>query len=589
MPTPDSVLKEVRRVLRAAQPETDSDRTLVERFARTWDEFAFAELVRRHGPMVLAVCRRVLRHAADADDAFQATFLILVRRATAVRDPDRLGPWLFGVAWRVANKLRTSRRPGVPFPDDLPAAECSADWPAELDAAIARLPEKYRTPVVLCHLQGLSPAEVAGHLGCAPSTVATRLFRARAALRRRLAVLGLAAPAALVGGASLQVPVALASAVGSMAAGRTIPPAAARLADGVLRSLLMTKIRWAATAAAVCLAGVGALGFRAGGQGPPPVAPPTPILPPAVAPPAAEPPPPTATTITTANFRVTAPSARIARLVADTAERTRKHVALSWLGKELPRRPETCPIAVSIGQGSGGATAFDFSDGTVFAQMRVEGTLDRLLADVVPHEVTHTVLADHFRGPLPRWADEGISLLSESAEEQARYASLNRQTLNEGSGIQLKVLFAAPDYPKNVMGFFAQSHSVTRFLVDLKDRPTFIRFVADGIKEGWEPAAKTQYGFASLNDLERAWIEALKTTARSVPPAPAAGEGLPVLALAQADENGDVIVCLPSYQYHPVTSYTPKPQQANLVKDGKSETHTYYEPVTTLQFRGGGF
>src|SRR5262245_47775302 len=193
MPTPDSVLKEVRRVLRAAQPETDSDRTLVERFARTWDERAFAELVRRHGPMVLGVCRRVLRHTADADDAFQATFLILVRRAADVRDPDRLGPWLFGVAWRVATKLRATRLSVSSLPDDLPAPEAYAsDWPAELDAAIARLPEKYRSPVVLCHLQGLTAREAARQLGCPPATVTTRLFRARDTLRRKLTALGLA-------------------------------------------------------------------------------------------------------------------------------------------------------------------------------------------------------------------------------------------------------------------------------------------------------------------------------------------------------------------------------------------------------------
>jgi hypothetical protein len=208
---------------------------------------------------------------------------------------------------------------------------------------------------------------------------------------------------------------------------------------------------------------------------------------------------------------------------------------------------------------------------------------------VIPHEVTHTVLADHFRGPLPRWADEGMSVLSESDEEQARYMRLTWETLNAGAGLQLKVLFAARDYPRNVMGFFAQSYSVTKFLVDRKDRPTFVKFVADGMKAGWEPAAKTHYGFASLNELEGAWIAALKAAAKLAPPAAETGEALPVLALAQADENGDVIVCLPSYQYHPVTSYVPKPQQSVVVKDGKPETHTFYETVTTLQFRGGGF
>ena len=180
MRTSDTLLREVRRFAAAARPEDDPDRILVERFARSRDERAFAELVRRHGPMVLGVCRRVLRHTADADDAFQATFLILVRRAAALRDPDRLGAWLYGVAWRTANKLRASRRPGAPLPEEVPARESpwQTDWPVELDAAIARLPEKYRTPIVLCHLQGLSTAEAARRLGCPPATVTTRLFRA---------------------------------------------------------------------------------------------------------------------------------------------------------------------------------------------------------------------------------------------------------------------------------------------------------------------------------------------------------------------------------------------------------------------------
>src|SRR5438270_184759 len=123
MPKTDSMFREVRRFIAAAGPDGDSDRALLGRFARSRDESAFAELVRRHGPMILGVCRRVLRHSADADDAFQATFLILIRRAADVREPDRLGPWLFGVAWRTANKLRATRRPGSPMPADVPARE----------------------------------------------------------------------------------------------------------------------------------------------------------------------------------------------------------------------------------------------------------------------------------------------------------------------------------------------------------------------------------------------------------------------------------------------------------------------------------
>jgi hypothetical protein len=284
-------------------------------------------------------------------------------------------------------------------------------------------------------------------------------------------------------------------------------------------------------------------------------------------------------TVTTANFRVTAPSTRIARLVADVAERTRKDMALTWLRKELPRRPEPCPIAVTVShQGSGGATSFDFTGGKVFADMHVEGELDRLLADIVPHEVTHTVLADHFKSPLPRWADEGVALLSESGEEGSRHTQVVRDTLNEGSGLQLKVLFAARDFPRNVMGFFAQSYSVTKFLVERKDCPTFVRFITDGMKDGWEPAAKTHYGFASVNELERAWIAALKATAKSVPPAVEGGPAPPALVHATADDKGQVTIYGPGASWAVVTGYVPR--EFTVEKGGKPEKQIVYEPMT---------
>lgn len=596
MPSPTRVLQEVRRFIAAARPDGDSDRILIERFTHTRDERAFGELVRRHGPMVLGVCRRVLRHAADAEDAFQATFLILVRRAADLRDPDRLGSWLYGVAWRTANKLRTTRRPGMPLPDELAATTPNRDWPVELDAAIAHLPEKYRTPIVLCHLQGLSPSEVAGRLGCPPATVVTRLFRARQTLRRRLTALGLSIPPALVAGSVLEVPSALATAVGEMAAGRTIPPAAARLADGVFRSLLMTRIRWAMTAAVVCLGGVGVFGFRAGGQepiGPPPterVAPE--VSPPPISPPLARVPdePPAdrveqMVAISTTNFHVSAPSARIARLIGDVAERARKDVAVAWLGKELAPWPKPWPIRVTLGKGSGGATVFDFTERPIHGEMNVEGELDRLLADVVPHEVTHCVMADYFKAPVPRWADEGMSILNESEEERSRYPQVTRDILNAGRGKQLKALFPRRDYPANdVLAFFAQSYSVTAFLVEKKDRPTFVKFVADGMKEeGWDAAAKTHYGFANLNDLERAWIDSLKAATRNQIATAHRPASNPSLVMASADPDGRVTIYMPTHAYEAVTSY--ELRESVEVKDGKRQVDRYVTPVTSNQLR----
>jgi RNA polymerase sigma factor (sigma-70 family) len=586
MPKSDGLLREVRRFVAAARPDDDSDRHLLNRFATTRDDRAFAELVRRHGPMVLGVCRRVLRHAADADDAFQATFLILVRRAADVRDPDRLGPWLFGVAWRVATKLRTTRPSASSLPDDLPARQPHAgDWPAELDAAIARLPEKYRSPVVLCHLQGLTATEAARQLGCPPATVATRLFRARDTLRRRLTALGLAVPVALVAESTLHLPTALAAATRELAAGRTISPAAVRLADGALRNLLMAKVRWAATAAAVCLTTVGVLGFRAGGQEPGiiPSAPP-PSVPEVVAPPPAQTDRDQSGTVRSANFQVTAPSARIARLVADTAERTRKDAAVAWLGKEQPPRAEICRITVIVShQGSGGATTFNFDGGKVTADMHVEGELDRLLADQIPHEVTHVVLADHFRKPLPRWADEGIALLSESEDEQARNLQYLAQAAAQGDLIQIKALCAARDYPENVMTFYAESYCLAKVLVDRKDRATLVGFVRDGMKDGWESAAKVHYG-ASLDDLEREMIGTFKSDRKG---AGSAGRGptdrsTPVFRWATADASDRVTVYeRVGHFYEPVTTYV----RRDLAVKGGSMPQSYMEPVTTYQPR----
>ncbi|HEX3146778.1 MAG TPA: sigma-70 family RNA polymerase sigma factor [Gemmataceae bacterium] len=593
MSKPDVLLlREVRRFVTASRPTQATDRELIERFSRSRDDCAFGELVRRHGPMVLGVCRRVLRRAADADDAFQATFLVLVRRADAVRDPDRLGAWLFGVAWRVATKLRTGRRPGLPLPDDLPAyASPDHDWPVELDAAIAGLPERYRTPVVLCHLQGLSPAEIGRQLGCPAATIATRLFRARTTLKRRLTARGVAVPAVLLTGTALQVPSALASATTNLATGRLISPAAAHLADGVFRSILMTKMRWAATAAAICLATAGVLRFQVGGQEPaigaaPPPTAPAPLVP---APALDQPTMPTKVksepaTVMTANFRVTAPSKRIAQLIADAAERTRRDIAKTWLGKDLPQRTQYIRVIATIARNRTGATTFDFTGGQVAAEMHIEGELDCLLSDVVPHEVTHTVLADHFKAPVPRWADEGIALLSESEDEQSRCIQVAAETANAGKMLQMKTLFNSKDYPAdNVVGFFAESFWVTKLLVERRDNPTFIRFIQDGSKDGWDVAAKRHYGFASLDDLEALVLEKLKA-ARPLAKdklAPATMTGIPTIAVATADEAGRVQIGSPNITYTPVTTYAAR--RIMVEENGQKTERVKYEPITSYR------
>jgi RNA polymerase sigma factor (sigma-70 family) len=180
-----------------------SDAELLERFRTTRDEAAFELLVRRHAPLVYGVCRRTLRHAQDAEDAFQATFLALVRRAGTIESGASLASWLYKVALRSALRVRdrSARRAGVERPlADLEVAGDGPDPVAEsawrelrpvLDAEVQRLPEKYRAAFVLCCLQGKTNEEAAAELGCPKGTVLSRLSRARERLRDRLACRGL--------------------------------------------------------------------------------------------------------------------------------------------------------------------------------------------------------------------------------------------------------------------------------------------------------------------------------------------------------------------------------------------------------------
>jgi RNA polymerase sigma factor (sigma-70 family) len=183
-----------RRPEPTTAPVDSTDAELLDRFTRSRDPGAFAALVRRHGPMVFGVCRRVLRDPNDADEAFQVTFLVLVRKAGGLRDPGRLANWLYGVANRVARKARVSaaRRgrheraaagPDRTVPPEQPA---DADLRAILDEEMVALPDKYRAPLVLCYLEGLTNEAAAERLGWPPGSMSYRLARGRELLRKRL-------------------------------------------------------------------------------------------------------------------------------------------------------------------------------------------------------------------------------------------------------------------------------------------------------------------------------------------------------------------------------------------------------------------
>jgi RNA polymerase sigma factor (sigma-70 family) len=237
-----------------------SDQQLLDRFTRDRDEAAFTELVRRHGPMVLSACRRVLRHEQDAEDAFQASFLVLARKAGSVRQHDSVGGWLYQVAYRLALRVRagtSQRREHCPLTGNEPGRALPPEsLRTLLDEELRRLPEPYRAAVVLCYLEGRTQAEAAGQLATTANAINSRLKRARDMLRHRLArrgllLSGVAVAEALTGSAAEALPLdqlrhtartAIDFAIGRLSSDGA-SAAAAELARGALHNMVPSKIK----------------------------------------------------------------------------------------------------------------------------------------------------------------------------------------------------------------------------------------------------------------------------------------------------------------------------------------------------------
>jgi RNA polymerase sigma factor (sigma-70 family) len=280
---PEGVVRRLRQLADTSASEAD-DAQLLRRFVEKRDDNAFAALVERYGPLVLGVCRRLLTDAHAADDAFQATFLILARKARALHGRTPLSSWLYGVASRVARKARGRSAakgrpptPNVPAPGRDPLAELSGRELCEtLDNEIERLPERYRAPILLCCLQGLTRDEAARRLGWGVNTLRGRLERGRALLRERLRRRGIDLSAALVA-ATLAPAVASAALCGevmasarSFAEGISMRGAATDLAGDLLARTAMIKFTQLGAALAVVLTmGLGGLAaLRSDGDDP---------------------------------------------------------------------------------------------------------------------------------------------------------------------------------------------------------------------------------------------------------------------------------------------------------------------------------
>jgi RNA polymerase sigma factor (sigma-70 family) len=251
-------LERVVQHLRQAVMPSQTDGQLLDRFIAQRDEDAFAAIVHRHGPMVLAVCRRLLHHEQDVEDAFQATFLVLVRRASVV-PRDMVANWLYGVAYRTALKARTmtAKRWSKEKPmremaePEAVSQDVRSELRAVLDQEVSHLPNIYRAPIVCCDLEGKSRQEAAHQLGWSEGTLSGRLFRARAILAKRLTRRGVSLAAGslavVLSQEAAAVPPSLAlstiRAVGLFLLSGAVSAKVATLTEGVLNAMWVTKLK----------------------------------------------------------------------------------------------------------------------------------------------------------------------------------------------------------------------------------------------------------------------------------------------------------------------------------------------------------
>lgn len=211
----------------------------------------------------------------------------------------------------------------------------------------------------------------------------------------------------------------------------------------------------------------------------------------------------------TANFTVDAPTGHLAKEIGDAAEHYRSQLAQEWLGKGLPNWSKPCPIKARVAPelGAGGATSFVFDRGEVFGwRMDIQGSRERVLDSVVPHEVTHTIFASHFRQPIPRWADEGACTTVEHRSEIAKQENMLIEFLQTRRGIPFSNLFAMKEYPRDVLPLYAQGHSLSRFLIDQRGKREFLAFIEDGLNDdNWIRAVRDRYGYRDLLTLQNTW------------------------------------------------------------------------------------
>jgi hypothetical protein len=213
------------------------------------------------------------------------------------------------------------------------------------------------------------------------------------------------------------------------------------------------------------------------------------------------------------HFIVSAPTPQLAEEICQAAEQCRRELAIEWLGHELPEWQGPCPIQADVAQnlGAGGATSFVFHNNTPSQwTMRIQGSRERVLDSVLPHEITHTIFATHFGRPLPRWADEGACTTVEHDSEKVKQDKYLIQflTSSPSRGIAFNRMFQMKEYPPDILPLYSQGYSLARFFIEQGGKPKFVEYVGEGMRtNNWTAATRNYYGFGSLSELQVTWVE----------------------------------------------------------------------------------
>jgi len=287
------------------------------------------------------------------------------------------------------------------------------------------------------------------------------------------------------------------------------------------------------------------------------------------------------------NFIVQAPTQQLAQEICTAAETFRRDLAIEWLGKELPPWNQPCPIQAKVHPqlGAGGATSFMFNPhGQPFGwTMDIQGSRERVLDSVLPHEVTHTIFATHFGRPLPRWADEGACTTVEHPDEKKKQEKYLIEFLMTDRGIAFNKMFAMKEYPPDILPLYSQGYSLARYFIQQGGKQKYVKYVGEGMKtNNWPATTKKYYGFKDLSQLQTTWVEWVRAGSPDID-APAIAANEPGENELSANEAGSVVPA------NAVAVVTPESMQSNAkVLGSQSLGHSYVRPEQPSHFNQAG-